>query len=192
MSGLAQQQASKCICKSAACRPKGGSRAIGARRLCRLRTRKDKEKALALSAFGLMSGLAQQQASKCICKSAACRPKGGSRAIGARRLCRLRTRKDKEKALALSAFGLMSGLAQQQASKCICKSAACRPKGGSRAIGARRLCRLRTRKDKEKALALSALVGLSGLEPPTPTLSGWCSNLLSYNPIWVVEIHGFV
>lgn len=27
------------------------------------------------------------------------------------------------------------------------------------------------------------LVGLSGLEPPTPTLSGWCSNLLSYNPI---------
>ena len=27
------------------------------------------------------------------------------------------------------------------------------------------------------------LVGLSGLEPPTPTLSGWCSNLLSYNPM---------
>ena len=27
------------------------------------------------------------------------------------------------------------------------------------------------------------LVGLSGLEPPTPTLSGWCSNRLSYNPI---------
>ena len=27
------------------------------------------------------------------------------------------------------------------------------------------------------------LVGMSGLEPPTPTLSGWCSNLLSYTPI---------
>ncbi len=27
------------------------------------------------------------------------------------------------------------------------------------------------------------MVGLSGLEPPTPTLSGWCSNQLSYNPI---------
>ncbi len=24
------------------------------------------------------------------------------------------------------------------------------------------------------------LVEMSGLEPPTPTLSGWCSNLLSY------------
>ena len=27
------------------------------------------------------------------------------------------------------------------------------------------------------------LVGTSGLEPPTPTLSGWCSNHLSYVPI---------
>ena len=27
------------------------------------------------------------------------------------------------------------------------------------------------------------MVGLSGLEPPTPTLSGWCSNRLSYNPL---------
>ena len=45
---------------------------------------------------------------------------------------------------------------------------------------------------KTKPLRLCfRLVGLSGLEPPTPTLSGWCSNLLSYNPIWVVEIHGF-
>ena len=26
------------------------------------------------------------------------------------------------------------------------------------------------------------LVGMSGLEPPTPTLSGWCSNRLSYIP----------
>ena len=31
------------------------------------------------------------------------------------------------------------------------------------------------------------LVGLSGLEPPTPTLSGWCSNLLSYIPLFVVN-----
>lgn len=30
---------------------------------------------------------------------------------------------------------------------------------------------------------LEALVGVSGLEPPTPTLSGWCSNRLSYTPI---------
>ena len=30
---------------------------------------------------------------------------------------------------------------------------------------------------------LSNLVEMSGLEPPTPTLSGWCSNRLSYNPI---------
>ena len=28
------------------------------------------------------------------------------------------------------------------------------------------------------------LVGLSGLEPPTSRLSGVCSNLLSYKPIW--------
>ena len=28
----------------------------------------------------------------------------------------------------------------------------------------------------------SVVVGASGLEPPTPTLSGWCSNLLSYAP----------
>ena len=45
------------------------------------------------------------------------------------------------------------------------------------------------------------LVGLSGLEPPPPTLSGWCSNRLSYNPIYLcfldfniclmVEIIGF-
>ncbi len=27
------------------------------------------------------------------------------------------------------------------------------------------------------------VVGMSGLEPPTPTLSGWCSNLLSYIPL---------
>ena len=25
---------------------------------------------------------------------------------------------------------------------------------------------------------------MSGLEPPTPTLSGWCSNLLSYIPLF--------
>ena len=29
------------------------------------------------------------------------------------------------------------------------------------------------------------LVEASGLEPPTPTLSGWCSNLLSYASIWL-------
>ena len=30
----------------------------------------------------------------------------------------------------------------------------------------------------------SLMVGLSGLEPPTSRLSGVCSNLLSYKPIW--------
>ena len=34
----------------------------------------------------------------------------------------------------------------------------------------------------------SYLVGMSGLEPPTPTLSGWCSNRLSYIPImWTMS-----
>jgi hypothetical protein len=28
------------------------------------------------------------------------------------------------------------------------------------------------------------MVGSSGLEPPTPTLSGWCSNQLSYEPVF--------
>ena len=37
--------------------------------------------------------------------------------------------------------------------------------------------------NKKKHSVSVCLVGLSGLEPPTPTLSGWCSNLLSYNPI---------
>ncbi len=30
--------------------------------------------------------------------------------------------------------------------------------------------------------AFSNLVGTSGLEPPTPTMSRWCSNQLSYVP----------
>jgi hypothetical protein len=33
------------------------------------------------------------------------------------------------------------------------------------------------------ALALSQLVGLGGLEPPTPRLSSVCSNQLSYRPV---------
>ena len=36
---------------------------------------------------------------------------------------------------------------------------------------------------KKKCLAFAKhllMVEMSGLEPPTPTLSGWCSNLLSY------------
>ena len=33
----------------------------------------------------------------------------------------------------------------------------------------------------------SHLVEASGLEPPTPTLSGWCSNLLSYASIYENE-----
>ena len=33
-----------------------------------------------------------------------------------------------------------------------------------------------------------ALVGPSGLEPPTSCLSGTRSNLLSYDPIWLVVV----
>ena len=41
-----------------------------------------------------------------------------------------------------------------------------------------------------------SLVEMNGLEPSTPTLSGWCSNQLSYISIWksqgvVVEMIGF-
>ena len=32
------------------------------------------------------------------------------------------------------------------------------------------------------------LVGPGGLEPPTPTMSRWCSNQLSYGPIQRVRI----
>ncbi len=39
-------------------------------------------------------------------------------------------------------------------------------------------------KNKKTLFKDSVLVGASGLEPPTPTLSGWCSNLLSYAPIF--------
>ena len=48
-------------------------------------------------------------------------------------------------------------------------------------------------RQKKKCLAFAKhllLVGMSGLEPPTPTLSGWCSNRLSYIPS-LVEIIGF-
>ena len=38
-------------------------------------------------------------------------------------------------------------------------------------------------KEKKRTAFALFLVGLSGLEPPTPTLSGWCSNRLSYNPL---------
>ena len=41
----------------------------------------------------------------------------------------------------------------------------------------------RNKKKRADTSTLLPLVGLSGLEPPTPTLSGWCSNRLSYNPI---------
>ena len=35
--------------------------------------------------------------------------------------------------------------------------------------------------------ALACLVGPSGLEPPTSCLSGTRSNLLSYEPLWLVS-----
>ena len=40
-----------------------------------------------------------------------------------------------------------------------------------------------TRKKGARRALICLLVGMSGLEPPTPTLSGWCSNLLSYIPL---------
>ena len=49
-------------------------------------------------------------------------------------------------------------------------------------------------REKEKHLAFAKcllLVGMSGLEPPTPTLSGWCSNLLSYIPLFSCEHQSF-
>ena len=36
-------------------------------------------------------------------------------------------------------------------------------------------------------LSLATLVGPSGLEPPTSCLSGTRSNLLSYEPMWLVS-----
>ncbi len=47
-----------------------------------------------------------------------------------------------------------------------------------------------TRKKGARCALICLLVGMSGLEPPTPTLSGWCSNLLSYIPLLLVEISG--
>ena len=38
-------------------------------------------------------------------------------------------------------------------------------------------------KRQQKSTLACALVEASGLEPPTPTLSGWCSNLPSYASI---------
>ena len=70
----------------------------------------------------------------------------------------------------------------------LAKSEACRPKGGSHgkavivcAKGKHNQVHKRVTKKHSTSVCL---VGLSGLEPPTPTLSGWCSNLLSYNPIF--------
>ena len=70
----------------------------------------------------------------------------------------------------------------------LAKSEACRPKGGSHGKAAIVLRQRRTQLSPQKRVTKKhsvsvCLVGLSGLEPPTPTLSGWCSNLLSYNPI---------
>ena len=38
---------------------------------------------------------------------------------------------------------------------------------------------------------MSILVGPSGLEPPTSCLSGTRSNLLSYEPMWLVSVDSF-
>ena len=54
---------------------------------------------------------------------------------------------------------------------------------------------IKTLDKKIRALSCSdysSLVGLSGLEPPTPTLSGWCSNRLSYKPSFIFfDLNGF-
>ncbi len=46
------------------------------------------------------------------------------------------------------------------------------------------------KKNKKNRSNLPLLVGMSGLEPPTPTLSGWCSNQLSYIPLYKQNIFG--
>ena len=64
----------------------------------------------------------------------------------------------------------------------------------------RNICGRVHKPTKKRILRCIVLVGMGGLEPLTPTLSGWCSNRLSYIPIFlranrsllvVVEIHGF-
>ena len=52
----------------------------------------------------------------------------------------------------------------------------------SNAFGKMKFCIRWGIKKTKKSLRRVILVGLSGLEPPTPTLSGWCSNRLSYKP----------
>ena len=47
------------------------------------------------------------------------------------------------------------------------------------------LCGVKKRNKKTTPYRVEFLVGMSGLEPPTPTLSGWCSNQLSYIPLLV-------
>ena len=36
------------------------------------------------------------------------------------------------------------------------------------------------------------LVEMSGLEPPTPTLSGWCSNQLSYISLYLIVLPPYI
>ena len=52
--------------------------------------------------------------------------------------------------------------------------------GIDRGDGSRYNCR---QQKKSRSDEQDFLVEASGLEPPTPTLSGWCSNLLSYASI---------
>ena len=54
--------------------------------------------------------------------------------------------------------------------------------GIDRGGGSRYNCR---QQKKSRSDEQDFLVEASGLEPPTPTLSGWCSNLLSYASIWL-------
>ena len=82
----------------------------------------------------------------------------------------------------------LSGLVHQRAGKWTCKERSVQTERWfarqSRNCVAPKANTIKSTKRVTKKHSVSVcLVGLSGLEPPTPTLSGWCSNLLSYNPI---------
>ncbi len=55
--------------------------------------------------------------------------------------------------------------------------------GPLRVIGSDRLSQNQSKGDRSFRMVPFALVGLVGLEPMTPTMSTWCSNQLSYNPM---------
>ena len=86
----------------------------------------------------------------------------------------------------LTPFLLASPTAKRRRfSACLLLSPLCQwgPLSNKVVIGFFKSTRSTQNKRTSIKLVLFVLVGSSGLEPPTPTLSGWCSNQLSYDPI---------